>query len=200
MRQLALCLSLLLGACAVAPPRTGMVSPVTPALISDWQHHRQSVLAFDRFLLEGRLAASGSPVSSRLRWQQDATRHFDVLLSGPLGQGSLRLRGNDTAVRIQYDQQDWTTSTPDADLERILGMPLPVTALRYWARGLPQPGAAARYDLDAEGRLLRLEQAGWRLDSLRYHPGEPALPARVALSRHDTTLTLLADRWRPQGG
>ncbi len=196
IRALALGAALMLGACAIAPP---MPSAVTDAQrLQRWQQHREAVAAIEAFRVDGRLAASTSPLSGRLRWLQAGNGDFDLFLSGPLGQGTLRLNGDPSAVRIRHADQDWVSRHPEQDLQASLGLPIPMQALRYWARGLPQPGVAARYDLDDDGRLLRLHQAGWHIDYDRYHPAAPALPARITLARDGTTLTLLADRWQPQ--
>jgi outer membrane biogenesis lipoprotein LolB len=48
-----------------------------------------------------------------------------------------------------------------------LGVRLPVNGLRYWVRGLPEPGSTPG-QTDADGRLTRLEQNGWVIEYPAY--------------------------------
>lgn len=193
---LALCSLLLVSACATRPA-VPVSEPVDQEeRLTRWAAHRQAVSAWEQFLLEGRVAASGQTLSARLRWLQTANRHFDLLLSGPIGIGAMRLRGTPEHVEIQAKRETWTSTDPEADLVNLLGWSPPLAALPYWARGLPQPGVPVRFHLDALGRLIRLEQAGWTMTVTEYGNTEPALPARIEWRRDAQTVTLINDRWQ----
>lgn len=60
----------------------------------------------------------------------------------------------------------------------------------------PSPGVPARFHLDAQGRLVRLEQAGWTMTVTGYGDSEPALPTRIEWQRDAQTVTLINDRWQ----
>jgi outer membrane lipoprotein LolB len=190
-RLVALCALALLAGCASRAPL-----PAAPAPDAWWQH-QQGVRAVDAFQVDGRIAAAGRPGSGQLRWVQEADGVFDIRVAGPLGSGSLRLRGTPERVLIEDRDGRRESLNPEAALEALLGSRLPLASLVYWARGLPRPGLAARYALDGAGRLQQLMQAGWRLDYPAYHPGSPALPRRIELRQADTELILLIDRWQP---
>lgn len=186
---------LLLGGCATTPP------PSLPAVDRDrqltlWQSHRDALALWNSFQLEGRIAATGQPLSARLRWLQQADTQFDVHLSGPVGVGAIRLRGNPKVVEIQAKRERWVSTDPEADLTDLLGWSPPLAALPYWARGLPQPGVPVQFELDALGRIVRLEQEGWTMTVLGYGNERPALPTRVEWQREAQTITLINDRWR----
>ena len=107
------------------------------------------------------------------------------------------VQGDAEKVSIQtQDGQNWTASDADALLEQSLGVRLPVNGLRYWVRGLPEPGAAPVLETDAEGRLTRLEQNGWIIDYSAYTPtGHIELPARMVARRSELSVKLVIEQW-----
>ncbi|MDS4032314.1 MAG: lipoprotein insertase outer membrane protein LolB [Candidatus Contendobacter sp.] len=129
--------------------------------------------------------------------QQDSGYHID--LSGPLGQGRVVVESDGAWVRIQtQDGRNWTA--PDADdlLEQALGVRLPVNGLRYWARGLPEPGSPPVLQTDASGRLTRLEQQGWVIEYPAYTPTSRLnldLPERIIARRQDLSVKLVIEQW-----
>ncbi|HXY97755.1 MAG TPA: lipoprotein insertase outer membrane protein LolB, partial [Steroidobacteraceae bacterium] len=74
----------------------------------------------------------------------------------------------------------------------------PLTSLRYWILGVPDPASPADETLDsARQRLTRLEQDGWRIDYASYVAvGSEWLPARLTLERADVKVKLLVDDWQ----
>lgn len=190
----ALALLTLISGCATRAPT---LTPPGVADYSAWWHHHQTVRELRSFIVEGRIAASGTPMSGRLRWEQMADQRFDIHVAGPVGIGSIRLRGTPTLVDIENRGGRFVTDQPESVLHEQLGWTLPISYLASWALGIPASGVAARYRVDAKGRLTLLEQAGWRVEYPRYHDDQiPPLPARMQLNRDDTTVTVLADRWR----
>lgn len=162
----------------------------------DWWSHQQSVRALEGFQLEGRVAAGGQPGSAQLRWTQSPEGVFDIRVAGPLGSGSLRLRGTSQQVLIEDRNGRRESQDPTAELAALLGAAFPIEALMYWVRGLPLPGTPARYWLDESGRLRDLLQADWTLHYPGYHSGPPSLPRRIELQRAETRVILLIDRWQ----
>jgi outer membrane lipoprotein LolB len=162
-----------------------------------WRDQRGGLMAMAHFTLEGRVAASGQPGAARLHWQQLATDRFSGRVSGPFGVGAVHLEGTVNRVRVRHRDEDFVSDDPEADLQALLGWALPLAALPYWARGLPQPGQPARFAIDDLGRLRALTQGGWQIDYAAYDSGHeaPALPQRIQLTRGDQVLTLIADRW-----
>lgn len=187
---------LTLAACATRPPQPSVDVVDQDTRLTRWALHREALVEWEQFLLEGRVAATGQALSARLRWLQAENQQFDLRLSGPVGLGAMRLRGTPGRVEIQARRDTWTSTDPEADLKALLGWSPPLTALPYWARGLPQPGVPARFHLDAHGRLVRLEQAGWTMTVTGYGDSEPALPTRIEWQRDAQTVTLINDRWQ----
>jgi len=130
--------------------------------------------------------------------QQNAEYRIDLI--GPLGQGRVLVQSDGREVNLQtQDGQRWTAPDPDALLEQALGVRLPVGGLRYWVRGLPAPGPAAP-QVDADGRLIRLEQNGWVIEYPAYASTSVFnldLPERIVARRQDLSVKLVIEQWKP---
>ncbi len=186
-----LILAAALASCATPP------SP-TPADQNLWLA-RQSVLAA---LTDWRASGRIGVVSGQEGWhasfqwaQQDSDYRIDLI--GPLGQGRVVIQGDARQARVQtQDGQQWTAPDAEILLEQSLGVRLPVSGLRYWARGLPAPGPTATLQTDAEGRLTRLEQNGWIIEYPSYaQVADLDLPARIVARRSDLSVRLVLEQW-----
>lgn len=185
-----LCALLVIG-CGQLPTRPQPAEPVlawsAPAW-TDWE-------------LRGRIAVRHGEEGwhASLAWRQ-AGEEFHIDLSGPLGQGALRLHGD--AAGVDLERADGLRDrAPDADalLLRHTGWALPVSGLRFWVRGLAVPGRAAEWQRAGDGRPLRLWQDGWDIRYTGYVElsGQAARPRRIDLERDGLTARLLIDSWVP---
>lgn len=185
--------AMLLAGCAVAPLRTPAPLP--------WAERRAALQADDTFALSGRVAihAAGTGLNASLRWRQQG-EVSNVTLDGPLGVGGaeVEVRGDRIELRTARGEH-LEDDAARAELERRLGFPLPLAALRYWVRGVPAPGEGADETIDeVHQRLTSLAQDGWLI---RYREYEAApsgdLPRRLSAERGDTRVRLVVDRWYP---
>jgi outer membrane lipoprotein LolB len=131
-----------------------------------------------------------------LNWREDAGR-YRLDLSGPLGQGAVRVDGDSAGVRLQTaDGREYLAQDADALVQAVTGWPFPVAGIRYWVRGVPVPGKAAAISTDASGRLVHLVQSGWDINYDRYQDLEGrAWPTRLRLTTDDIRVRLVIDQW-----
>ncbi len=183
----------LLTGCAVAP----MTSPEATRA---WTARQSALLKLTQWNAAGRIGVVNGPDGwhAGFQWaQQDSGYRIDLI--GPLGQGRIRVEGDEQTVQIQTaDGQTQTAPDPDALLEQAVGARLPVNGLRYWIRGLPEPGASPTLQTDAEGRLTRLEQNGWTIEYPAYAYAAPLsleLPERIIARRQDLSVKLIIEDW-----
>ena len=175
---------LLLAGCTTTPaPR----SSASAATLSAWQFNgRVSLTRGD----EGWHAG--------LHWQEQAGS-FYLRVSGPLGQGGFQLNGDARGV-VLVDADGQTFAAQDADtlLVQVTGWELPVSGLRHWIRGLPEPAAGeAQANRDEAGQLRRLEQSGWTINYERYQVVDGvSLPAKLRLVREDVAVRIVIDQWQ----
>ena len=180
---------MLLAGCAATPTgeNTGQYAGRSPAAISDWQ-------------LTGRFSLTRQEQGwhAGLFWQEQGDQ-FQLKISGPLGQGALRLRGDASGVLLEQSNGQ-TLAARDAEtlLFDATGWQLPVSGLRYWIRGLVVPASHALASRDAQGQLTRLEQSGWVITYHRFELIDGVYwPVKLRLAREDISVRLVIDQWQP---
>ena len=181
----------LLAGCATPPISS-------PAAQNAWAARQPMLAKLSHWRTVGRIGVINEQDGwhANFQWdQQGPTYRIDLI--GPLGQGRVVVQGDAERVSIQtQDGQNWTAADADTLLEQSLGVRLPVNGLRYWVRGLPEPGATPVLEIDAEGRLIRLEQNGWIIDYPAYTPTTALdLPARIVARRSDLSVKLVIEQW-----
>jgi outer membrane lipoprotein LolB len=184
---------LTLAACRTAPP------PAPPASLQ-WGERRPQLQALQHFALKGRIAlsAGGSGFNANLRWRQEGDQS-QVALEGPLGVGGMQISARGTQLDILNSHGEHISSdAAHAELRARLGFDVPLTSLRYWVLGVPDPASPAQEILDAEQqRLASLAQDGWQVNYAAYESaGSEALPARLTLERETVRVRLLIEDWQ----
>ena len=155
----------MLAACSTVP-----AVKTVPELENAWLAQRHNLDRLQSWTIAGRLGiqteSEGWHIS--FRWRQEA-ESYHIDLSAPLGQQSAALQGDSQGVTLVLaDGRRVAAADPEDLLARQLGWRVPIKGLRYWVKGLPAPDAAEVHGLDERGRLLWLEQAGWRISYRRY--------------------------------
>jgi len=185
-------LAALLPACAQLPP----LAVVEQAEALPSRSH------VEHFRLEGRLSlrADGRNFSGGLVWQRRPGEE-SLLLSTPLGQGVAEIRREGEGMRLtDAEGRTYTAASGEALLQDVLGMRLPLSGMVYWLSARPRPGGAFRASIDPEGRVMAMEQDGWRIEYDRHRrTAEQWLPGRIFARRgDDLEFRLIIDAW--EGG
>jgi outer membrane lipoprotein LolB len=186
-----LALALALAACQTAP--------VAPAPSLAWSVRRPALQSLDRFGLNGRVAVAvgHQGFNAGLRWAQSGEMTH-LALTGPLGAGGVEVTadGADLSV-VTSNGKRLGSAAARAELEDKLGFEPPLTSLRYWVLGVPDPGVPASVQLDSQQRLTQLTQEGWRIDYTAYVPvGAEWLPRLLTLRRQDVRVRMVVDAWQ----
>lgn len=173
--------------------------PATPAETL-WQQRQIQLQQLDQWSFRGRtLIQQGKEGwNAGVSWQQQDDT-FKIRLTGPFAQGAVELTGDDQQVTMRTsDGEQYSAETPEQLLEEVLGWRLPVSALRDWVRGLPyQAEQVDLQEMDDDGRLLALHQAGWQVEFLRYVPfAGQQIPDKVFIKRDDLSVRLVVSSWQ----
>lgn len=147
------------------------------------------------FELTGRFAARyrDEAASGLLSWRHQAGRD-DLLLSSPFGQGLARIsRDGESVTLVAGDDKRYTAADAETLTEQVLGFRLPLRGLADWVRARPATDAPAAAEYAQDGRLLTLEQHGWRIEYLNY---EGTRPTRLKLSYPGLELRLAISDWK----
>ena len=119
-------------------------------------------------------------------------------MTTPLGGALAELSGDASTQRVEVRTadgradaaSDWATLTA-----RIIGFPVPVDGLAFWAQGAPRPDAAHTAEADSAGRMGVLRQDGCEI-VYSYADDAARLPSRLRLLCHDLDLRIVIDRRR----
>lgn len=194
-RLLALAATALLAAGCAAPPSLPNVAH--PQQV--WEVRQHALAALSAWQLSGRIAVRNGDDAwqGNLEWRQ-AGSDYHIAVDGPFGQSQFDLTGGAQGVVLRTaDNKVWQASDPEALLLEQTGIRMPVNALRYWVRGLPDPAGEPAQTLDGRGRLARLQQGGWSVQFRRYTQVDGLeLPDKLFVQRGPVDIRLVVDRWR----
>ena len=166
------------------------------------QRHLASLADIQRFNIEGRIGVQtdGRGFSGATRWQHAEDRDTIGLFS-PLGGQVANIELTRSGV-VLTDGDGKSYTAPDAETltRQTMGWTLPMRGLPDWALGRPSPDAIELAVWDAEGKLLRLQQAGWDIRYQAYvQSGDHQLPSKILMVSPKVNLKLLIERWQLGG-
>lgn len=198
------CSALSLGGCASVSTRAE-----PPALTGDALAERVSareawVSQFETWSFSGRAAVRKGRQggSGRIEWTQHDARRYSVSLSAPVTRQSWRLDGDLHSESGRLEGLDGGPREGEfaEDLLRdATGWDVPLQQLGRWVRGAPAPELPVdSVDYDAEGRPVRLRQAGWTVRYLAWRAGptgQPDLPAEIEAESGDARVRLILENW-----
>lgn len=168
-------------------------------VFASWEDRNQVLAELPEWEFRGRLGVRSADdgFNGKVRWQQFEA-DYSAQISGPVGFGTLSISGNPRLVRlVDQDGQLTVLTDPENDLRSLYGWTLPVSSLRFWALGIPDPEVAATtIVIDDRGLLTVLAQSGWRIEYSDYRPfaGQP-MPRRLVATAGDARVVLVLDAW-----
>ncbi len=175
--------AILLGACAGVSEKT------------DQEYQLADMQRFQKqkdWSLEGRLALVNEKdsISASIVWRHAETRD-DIELSGPLAQGRMKISVKAEEVVVD-DGEKVSVYRGEADevVAELLGVEMPVTALRFWVLGVNDPG------LSFVAQPNGFYQSGWLV---RYGEMQTSntykLPKKITAEKDRARLKLIVDEW-----
>jgi outer membrane lipoprotein LolB len=140
----------------------------------------------------GRLSLSDGRESwsAAVVWAHTGTKD-EIKLSGPLGQGAAVITLIKDSVTIDRgDDKPKQSAQVDEFIQKQLGVFVPVSALRYWVLGLPNPSGL--YTEKGDG----FKQANWDVHYLQLQNlGTEWMPRKIGVEQGDAKLKLIIDEW-----
>ena len=166
--------------------------------IADWETRKAVLGQADEWEFTGRIGVSAGDegFNGKLFWRQDGVV-FRARISGPFGAGTVFINGDRQELTVT-DQDGVATELIDAEAElrQMYGWTIPVTSLRYWALGIPDPGDPAQTSFGADGQLVQILQSHWQVDYGPYRDGAgQSMPRRLTAVSGDVKVILIVDDW-----
>ena len=173
----------LFSACSLAPVKTD----VKYSRIA-----RQHIYSLTYWEFSGRIALQNheNSWSANIEWVHEPEQD-QLFLSGPFGQGAVRIILQPKSILIDYgDGRVESSEHVNEFIFRQLGFFVPALALRYWVLGLTAPDAT-HIDID-DG----FSQFDWDVHYQHFIPinGE-LMPRKIKVIKGDEKLKLIIDHW-----
>ena len=132
---------ILLSSCAAIKEKTTVVP-------EDWQAQQQLRQQIEIWEIRGRLGVQTETTggSVDLIWKQ-SREDYSIRLIMPLGVGTYLIQGNGKRALIRYPNgHKRMASNIDQVFSSVLGVNLPVSAIKDWVRGLPAKSLTVKID------------------------------------------------------
>lgn len=166
--------------------------------INDWETRKAVLRDVDEWEFAGRIGVSAGEdgFNGKLWWRQDGVV-FRARISGPLGVGTIFINGDQRELTLTDRDGDVTElSNAEVDLRERYGWTIPVTSLRYWVLGIPDPASPSDASFNEGGQLSELSQRNWQVTIAQYSDGGgQSMPRRLTAVNDDMKVRLVIDNW-----
>ncbi len=184
-----------LGGCATAPK-----PPVGAEVQAAWATRQARLSQQRNWRISGKVAVNHEDEGwqAGLRWYQQ-NEHYKIEILDPIGRKIAQINGDLQAVRLTTSKgRSAQASNAETLMRKVLGWSLPVSGMRYWVLGIPDPRAeVGKLQLDDDGRIVQLKQGVWDVRYQYYmRTADVDLPARMILTSDRLKLVLVVRDWR----
>jgi outer membrane lipoprotein LolB len=166
--------------------------------MASWEARKATLSETNEWEFAGRIGVSAGEdgFNGKIWWRQDGVV-FRARLSGPIGVGTIFINGDHRELTLT-EQDGTVTELEDAEIDLRLryGWTIPVTSLRYWTLGIPDPSVPSEVQFNADGLMDRLDQPPWVVTIGRYgEGGGQPMPSRLTAESGDIRVRLVIDDW-----
>ena len=139
--------------------------------------------------------------SGSIRWMLNSVEERLDILS-PTGSVVAKVTVTDSVARLQTDAQESVAKDADILFREVMGTSFPVSALRFWIRGLEAPNLPLEsIEKDGDGRITVLTQDGWRLTyngNIAIESGSHRfeVPRRLTATRGEIEIRWASTEWQ----
>ena len=166
--------------------------------LDDWETRKIVLEETDEWQFSGRIGVSAGDegFNGKLWWRQDGVV-FRARISGPVGVGTIFINGD--GPELTLTERDGTVTELDdaeSELRHRYGWTIPVTSLRFWALGIPDPATAAKAGFNESGQMSELSQREWQVTINEYaEGGGQEMPRRLTATSGNIRVRLVIDDW-----
>jgi outer membrane lipoprotein LolB len=166
--------------------------------LDDWETRKTVLEEADEWQFAGRIGVSAGDegFNGKLWWRQDGVV-FRARISGPVGVGTIFINGD--GPELTLTERDGTVTELDdaeSELRHRYGWTIPVSSLRFWALGIPDPASAYNAGFNESGQMSELSQRDWQVTIGEYaEGGGQEMPRRLTATSGNIRLRLVIDDW-----
>lgn len=179
---------------------TKAIKPIPPKPIAkiNWTEHVRQLTLLEDWQLKGKIGIKQNDDggSAYINWIQSGDS-FYITLSGPLGQGTTIISGNEDGAKLESASEGtFIAESPEELLYTHTGWHIPLHYLLYWIKGLPEPRTPAIATYTPKGYIETLTQGPWQLSFYRYESDlGVTLPHKIKITNQDLKVTLAIKDW-----
>ena len=144
------------------------------------------------------ISYNGKADSANYVYSQDG-EEFSIKLYGPLGIGSVEIKGDDNKV-IFIDNKGKKTQADSVEslMVQRLGWYVPVEGLSSWIKGIPVSDKDTNRQIDDNNLTQVLAEGGWEMHYQDYKmfDGKYPLPTKVKMTRDGLYLKIIIKSWQ----
>ncbi|MDP6969321.1 MAG: lipoprotein insertase outer membrane protein LolB [Gammaproteobacteria bacterium] len=186
-------ISIFITACSTLPQTT--LSESTKA---DYYNARATAVGkLQEWDVEGKIAVyiDNKNNHGNLTWRQRSNT-FDLLITGPLGQGYLHIEGRPGAVLATTAEEQIQATSIEELFANHFEWTFPMRELLYWVRGIASPASTAKLAYSDTGDLSSIEQAGWQIEYGPYTQVKGlSMPNKMTIKGKAIKLKLVLKNW-----
>ncbi len=137
---------------------------------------------------------------ARFSWIQQGN-DFQIRFTGPLGETRLQVRQTGSDVRLNTP----SVAKKGSDLEQLIlqetGWIFPVSSLRYWLHGQPEPLVTAKIQYNKTAQIQAIDQQGWHIHYSRWMSvaenaaAKKVLPKKLVITRDNLKIKIIISQW-----
>lgn len=161
-----------------------------------WEDRQARLSELNTWQMTARLSLSSPEQTQTLNMDwQEWPDSYQIRLTSHFGQTIAVMTGNANSVSVTTQEGTWQGNTLEDFASHEYHLSLPFSAFRYWLLGLPAPGVLQDQILDANHRLVQLQQNDW-LITYRDYDVHTDLPRRLRLEHEQWRINWLIQDWQ----
>ncbi|MBK2025357.1 lipoprotein insertase outer membrane protein LolB [Francisella philomiragia] len=176
------------------------VTPIADNVTFDQKLTSEELLQLNKWQAKGVIGIiyNNQAESANYVYAQDGD-NFSISLYGPLGIGSVEIKGDADEVSLENSKgQKITAKDAKTLMLEQLGWYVPVDGLKYWIKAVAIPNTKHNTELNSKGLLSKLSQNGWDISYQNYElvDSKYPLPAKIRMTRENLILKIIIKSWQ----
>ena len=132
---------------------------------------------------------------ARFNWIQQ-NQDFQISFTGPLGETELQVSQIEQNIRLKTPSIERSSDNLEQLLFQETGWKLPVSSLRYWSHGQPDPHMNAQLEYNEQQQISDIYQAGWHIHYPKRMQVDPyMLPKKIIVTEQDLKIKIIITSW-----
>ncbi|MBK2356318.1 lipoprotein insertase outer membrane protein LolB [Francisella hispaniensis] len=194
---IALILIILLSSCATTQSN---ITAISTKMVFNQENTYNKLLNLKKWQANGIIGIiyDNQAESANYTYLQDGD-NFSIKLYGPLGIGSVEIKGDTNSVSLENSKgQKLTAKDTKTLMLEQLGWYVPVDGLKYWIKAIAIPSIRQTSELNTNNLLNKLSQNGWSISYSNYQLVDSTypLPTKIRMSRDNLTLKIVIKSWQ----